>query len=123
MIHSKHAENYDCVRIIPRTGCYVIEVVYTVPDVELSESGFCSAMDNGVNNLGTVTSNKPGFQPILINGRPIKSINNRYNKHISKLRSINKKLHGIDWSNRMELMTRRRNQFHSIRIYIEHQVC
>jgi putative transposase len=116
LIQSKYAENYDCVRIIPRTGCYVIEVVYTVPDVELSESGFYSAMDLGVNNLGTVTSNKPGFQPILINGRPIKSINNRFNKHISRLRSINKKLHGIDWSNRMELMTRRRN--HQIDSYL-----
>ncbi|MGI2909749.1 IS200/IS605 family accessory protein TnpB-related protein, partial [Tolypothrix sp. VBCCA 56010] len=56
------------------------------------------------------------FQPILINGRPIKSINNRYNKYISKRRSTNKKLHGIDWSNQMELMTRRRN--HQIDSYL-----
>jgi putative transposase len=116
LIHSKHAQNSDCVRIIPSTGSYVIEVVYTKPDVELSESGFKAAIDLGVNNLGTVTSNKPGFQPILINGRPIKSINNRYNKYISKLRSTNKKLHGIEWSNRMELMTRRRN--HQIDSYL-----
>jgi putative transposase len=51
LIHSKYAYNYDCVRIIPRTGCYVIEVVYPVPDVDLSESGFCSAIDLGVNSL------------------------------------------------------------------------
>jgi putative transposase len=97
LIHSKHAQNYNCVRIIPSTGCYVIEVVYTVAPVELSESDFKAAIDLGVNNLGAVTSNKPGFQPILINGRPIKSLNNRYNKYISKLRSTNKKLHGVDW--------------------------
>ncbi|MEM7581207.1 MAG: transposase, partial [Cyanobacteria bacterium P01_A01_bin.80] len=54
--------------------------------------------------------------PILINGRPIKSINNRHNKFISKLRSINKKLHGLDWSNRMSVMTRRRN--HQIDSYL-----
>ncbi len=115
-IKTSHALNYNCVRIVPATGCYVIEVVYTVEDVKQQESGFVAAMDLGVNNLGTVTSNKPGFQPILINGRPVKSINNRYNKTISQLRSINKKLHGIDWSNRMELMTRRRN--HQIDSYL-----
>ncbi|MEO1432196.1 MAG: transposase, partial [Cyanobacteria bacterium J06633_8] len=111
-IQSKHSNNYDCVRIIPATGCYIIEVVYTVKQsdygVNTDKNGFIAGIDLGVNNLGAVTSNKPGFQPILINGRPIKSINNRYNKSISKLRSINKKLHDLDWSNRMELMTRRR---------------
>ncbi|MEM1392180.1 MAG: transposase [Cyanobacteria bacterium P01_H01_bin.150] len=119
-IKSKHSLSYDCVRIVPANGCYIIEVVYTVKqsiDVENKDNnGFIAAIDLGVNNLAAVTSNKPGSQPILINGRPIKSINNRYNKFISKLRSINKKLHGLDWSNRMELMTRRRN--HKIDSYL-----
>lgn len=115
-IKTIHAQNYDCVRIVPATGCYVIEVVYTVEDVPFKEQNFVAAMDLGVNNLGTVTSNKPGFQPILINGRPVKSINNRYNKTISELRSINKKLHGIDWSVRMEVLTLRRN--HKIDSYM-----
>ncbi|MGI2909835.1 RNA-guided endonuclease TnpB family protein, partial [Hassallia sp. VBCCA 56010] len=53
LIHSKHAQNYDCVRIIPSSGCYVIEVVYTRKDVKLSESGLKAAIDLGVNNLGT----------------------------------------------------------------------
>jgi putative transposase len=107
------------VRIVPATGCYVIEVVYTVKhsqNVGDKCSKYIAAIDLGVNNLAAVTSNKPGFQPILINGRPIKSINNRYNKFISKLRSINKKLHGLDWSNRMSMMTRRRN--HQIDSYL-----
>ncbi|MEM1394457.1 MAG: transposase, partial [Cyanobacteria bacterium P01_H01_bin.150] len=118
-IKSKHSLSYDCVRIVPATGCYVIEVVYTVKNSQNVGSEcnkHIAAIDLGVNNLATVTTNKPGFQPILINGRPIKSINNRYNKFISKLRSINKKLHGLDWSNRMELMTRRRN--HKIDSYL-----
>ena len=113
-IQSKHSNNYDCLRIIPATGCYVIEVVYSVKqsDYEVNtENNYIAAIDLGVNNIAAVTSNKPGFQPILINGRPIKSINNRYNKSISKLRSINKKLHGLHGSNRMKLMTRRRNLY------------
>ncbi|MEC4814006.1 MAG: transposase [Scytonema sp. PMC 1069.18] len=115
-IKTTHALNYDCVRIVPATGCYVIEVVYTVEDIPVQDSSFVAALDLGVNVLGAVTTNKLGFQPILINGRPIKSINNRYNKTISELRSINKKLHGIDWSGRMELLTRRRN--HKIDSYL-----
>ena len=118
-IQSKHSHDYDCLRIIPATGCYVIEVVYTVKhsqNVGSECNKHIAAIDLGVNNLAAVTTNKPGFQPILINGRPIKSINNRYNKFISKLRSINKKLYGLDWSNRMELMTRRRN--HKIDSYL-----
>ncbi len=118
-ILSKHSNNYDCVRIVPATGCYIIEVVYTVKqsiDVVNTDNNYIAAIDLGVNTIAAVTSNKPGFVPILINGRPIKSINNRYNKFISKLRSINKKLHGLHWSNRMELMTRRRN--HQIDSYL-----
>jgi putative transposase len=110
-IQTKYALAYDCVRIVPGTGCYVIEVVYTVEDVKPLENGFIAAIDLGVNNLATVTTNKPGFQPILINGRPVKSINNRYNKTNSRLRSVNKKLHGIEWSKQMELLTRRRNHW------------
>ena len=40
-----------------------------------------------MNNLATVTSNKKGFQPLIINGRPVKSINQFYNKKKGKLQS------------------------------------
>ena len=40
-----------------------------------------------MNNWGTVTSNKKGFQPLIINGRPVKSINQFYNKKKGKLQS------------------------------------
>ncbi len=38
------------------------------------------SLDLGVNNLAALTSNVPGFVPVLINGRPLKSINRLYNK-------------------------------------------
>ncbi|NJK69167.1 MAG: hypothetical protein HC941_23980, partial [Microcoleus sp. SU_5_3] len=37
-------------------------------------------IDLGLNNLVALTSNQPGFVPLLINGRPLKSINQFYNK-------------------------------------------
>ena len=40
-----------------------------------------------VNNWGTVTSKKKGFQPLVINGGSVKSINQLYNKKKGKLQS------------------------------------
>lgn len=39
-----------------------------------------------MNNLATITSNV--FNPIIVNGKPLKSINQYYNKRVSELRSI-----------------------------------
>ena len=38
------------------------------------------AVDLGVSVLAALTSNKPGFIPRLVNGKPIKSRNQYYNK-------------------------------------------
>ena len=79
--------NVDQVRIVPTIGgCYAVEVVYT--QVEMQEEvnhSLVAAIDIGVNNLVALTSNKKGFIPKLVNGRPIKSVNQHYNKHVSKL--------------------------------------
>ena len=79
--------NVDQVRIVPTIGgCYVVKVVYT--QVEMQEEvnhSLVAAIDIGVNNLVALTSNKKGFIPKLVNGRPIKSVNQHYNKHVSKL--------------------------------------
>jgi putative transposase len=51
-----------------------------------------AAIDIGVNNLVALTSNKVGFLPRLVNGRPIKSVNQFYNKqreHLQKKMSNN----------------------------------
>ncbi len=79
--------NIDQVRIVPKkSGCYAVEVVYTQDEEQKEVSlSLVAAVDIGVNNLVALTSNKRGFAPRLVNGRPIKSINQCYNKQISKL--------------------------------------
>ena len=74
------------VRIIPRTDHYVIEVVYSVVEKQYRNTGIVSSIDLGLNNLATVTFNN-GEQPLLVNGRPIKSINQYYNKKKARLQS------------------------------------
>ena len=75
------------VRIIPKSGCYVIEVVYEVEENRLKKNQRVAAIDLGLNNLATVVTNE-GDNPILISGRKIKSINQYYNKMTSKKNSL-----------------------------------
>jgi putative transposase len=79
----------DQVRIVPRKGHYVVEVVYSVtpePVVGLDDS-LVAGIDIGLDNLAALTSNKPGFQPIIVNGKPLKSLNQYYNKKKAHLQS------------------------------------
>jgi IS605 OrfB family transposase len=85
---STKVENICQVRIIPKLDRYVIEVVYE-KDAEQHELelSLVAGIDIGLNNLATVTSNLRGFKPILVNGKPLKSMNAYYNKKRANLQS------------------------------------
>ena len=70
---------------------YSLHIVYEVEVIELNNTNVKNwvSIDLGLNNLCAVASNC--FKPYLLNGRPLKSINQKYNKKISKLQSINYK--------------------------------
>jgi putative transposase len=69
----------------------------------------CSSLgiDIGIDNLTTLTSNKVGFVPRLVNGRPLKSMNQFYNKRKAELQSI---LKDTRFTARMERMTTKRTR-------------
>jgi len=78
----------DQVRIVPRKGFYVVEVVYEQDgEQEPVNPDLYAGIDLGINNLATLTSNKSGFVPRIVNGRPVKSINQLYNKRRADLQS------------------------------------
>jgi len=78
----------DQVRIVPRNGFYVVEVVYQQDgEQEPVKTDLYAGIDLGINNLAAITSNKDGFAPRLVNGRPVKSINQFYNKRRAELQS------------------------------------
>jgi putative transposase len=81
------AKNVDQVRIVPKLDHYVIEVVYTVNDAPKSNGRYIAGVDLGLNNLMAITSNHPGIRPLLINGRPLKSINQFFNKRVAAAQS------------------------------------
>jgi putative transposase len=74
------------VRIVPRIGSYIVEVVYEQQEAAPSGNpSLYAAVDIGVDNLAALTSNKVGFVPRLVNGRPLKSTNQYYNKRRAEL--------------------------------------
>ncbi len=98
----------DQVRIVPRNGYYMIEVVYekAVKQVPMN-STYYAGIDIGMNNLVALTSNKPAFQSVVVNGRPIKSVNQFYNKRKAELQ---KKLGHTSTTKRIERITNKRNR-------------
>src|SRR5947209_11788164 len=96
------------VRIAPKKGYYVVEVVYTKEEKpeQLTEK-YIAGIDLGVNNLVALTSNKPAFQVVVVNGRPVKSTNQYYNKRRAELQ---KALGHTGTTVRLERMTNKRNR-------------
>jgi putative transposase len=88
IVKSKQTD-VDCVRIVPKKTHYVIEVVYST-EVQPANLDYTlvAGIDLGLNNLAVIASNKSGFQPVVVNGRPLKSINQFYNKRKAELQSI-----------------------------------
>ena len=65
-------------------------------------------IDIGLSNLCAVVNNC-GLTPFLIKGTPLKSINQLYNKRLAYYQSIAKTVNGVDYTNRMYYLTRKRN--------------
>jgi putative transposase len=100
--------NVQQVRIIPRSGFYVVEVTYECEPLPAAvDPALHAGVDIGLNNLALLTSNKVGFVPRLVNGRPVKSINQFYNKRRAALQS---RLGTVGTSRRLERITTRRTR-------------
>lgn len=82
-------KNVSQVRIVPRKGSYVVEIVYLAPiqPNEALDETLTAGIDLNLDNLVVLASNKPGFQPLIVNGRPLKSLNQFYNKTRAELQS------------------------------------
>lgn len=77
--------NVKEVRVIPKGSHYVVEVVYERETKERKINNNYVGLDLGVNNLITCGGNN--IKPFIINGKPLKSINQYFNKKLSILKS------------------------------------
>ena len=87
----------------------VIEIVYNleVSETKQDNSKYIG-IDFGLDNLATLTNNC-GITPIIISGRKLKSINKYYNKQMSHHREIAKRMNNLEYTNRMNKLTIKRN--------------
>lgn len=103
-IKGKHMQT----RIIPKGSCYILEIVYQIDDVKEKEfNSRIVSIDLGINNFVTMVNNI-GLKPIVINGRGLKSINQYYNKQLSKYRSLAKTNNNLDWTKRLDKINMKR---------------
>lgn len=96
------------VRLVPKNGYVVAKVIYEVlKEKPLKKNKRYASIDIGMNNLMAISSNV--FDPVIINGRPVKSINEFYNKKIAEAKSQAMTLEGLYTTNKIRHLYRRRS--------------
>ena len=74
------------VRIVPKNNYIVLEVIYEASIKELlKDNKRYMSIDLGIDNLASCSSNVT--KSFIINGKPVKSINQYYNKKKARLQS------------------------------------
>lgn len=103
-------EKINQVRIVPKGQSFCLEVVYTISvDSELrSDNGRYMSIDLGLDNSATVVTNT-GLQPIIVNGKGLKSDNQYYNKKKAHYQSVAKQMNNQYYTNRLYRLTQKRN--------------
>ena len=85
-LKTKHTDVRQC-RIKTTANSIVINIIYQVADTEMKAANDrYMGIDIGIDNLMTVVSNTE-MQPFIINGRPLKSVNQYYNKRKAELQT------------------------------------
>lgn len=93
-------------RILPRNGCFYLELVYKNEDIQADVNPSKALMiDHGMNNWLTCISN--AGTSFIIDGLHLKSINQGYNKRVAFL--MEGMANGY-WSKRLEQLTENRNR-------------
>ena len=119
-------KNIRQVRIVPKNNYIVLEVVYEATIKELlKDNKRYMSIDLGIDNLATCSSNVS--KSFIINGKPVKSINQYYNKKKAKLQSELELKNKKKASKQLQNLTLKRNNkikdyFHKASRYIVNQL-
>lgn len=114
------------VRIVPKGNHIVFEIGYNkMVEEKKEDNGRYASIDLGINNLMTISSNV--FNPFIINGKPVKSMNVYYNKLLAKNKKLlwkvnkNKSSHKI-YSIHRKRMNKVKDYFHKATHYVVNQL-
>ena len=85
LIKTKQKE-IQAARLVPQDRNHIkVEILYNIECQKVRRNGKTASIDLGINNLATIVYSNSKTE--IINGRPLKSINQYYNKKLSKIRS------------------------------------
>ena len=105
----KSYTKFCLVNLIPKNGELLVQIVYEIEDRQfVQDNQRYTGIDLGVNNLATCVSNV--IVPEVVNGRPLKAINQYYNKMLSHLKSKAMKINGVYTSKHIQKLTSKRNR-------------
>jgi putative transposase len=101
-------DHINQVRVVPRNNELVVEILYEVRENDLKkDNGKYSSIDLGINNLMTLSGNTT--KPIIVNGKPLKSINQYYNKKKSEIQGKLETINKTKKSKKLNKLTNKRN--------------
>ncbi len=87
----------------------VILLIYEEKEAEAAGQKTVMGIDLGVSNLIAAAWNSE-HPPMILDGRPLKSMNQYYNKKKARMQEKAKKVNGADMTRRIEKLTRKRNR-------------
>ena len=118
--------NIKQIRLIPCNGYITLEFIHEVLDIQhKADNKRYMSIDLGINNLCTCTSNV--LSSFIINGKPVKTINQYYNKQVAKYKSICETVNKCKTSKRIQRLNYKRSNkiedyFHKVSRYIVNQL-
>lgn len=103
-------EKLNQIRIVPQNQVFCVEIVYSVSieDTLLPDNGRYMSIDLGLDNLATVVTNI-GLNPIIVNGKGLKSTNQYYNKKKAHYQKVAKQMNNKNYTSRLHQLTQKRN--------------
>ena len=123
-IHLNNFKKINQIRIVPNNQVFCIEIVYSISidDNLLQDNGRYMSIDLGLDNLATVVTNT-GLNPVIVNGKGLKSNNQYYNKKKAHYQKVAKQMNDKFYTNRLYRLTQKRNfkiedSLHKISKYI-----
>lgn len=86
-----------------------IQIMYEEAEQIQEKAEGTMGIDLGVNNLMAIAMDTAA-DPVLLSGRPVKSVNQYYNKEKARLQAAAKKSNGLDTTKRIHRLTEKRNR-------------
>lgn len=100
--------NVNFISVVPKNDYIQVNFIYGKDEKEQkSDNGRYMAVDLGVDNLATCTSNV--VRSFIVDGRKVKHVNQFYNKKMAEAKSELEKSNGRKWSHRTRQLTLKRN--------------